>query len=398
MALLATFGFVTTLSWASVWFWLLCLIALVWARRHLDLNRARHEPILGPADADPDAVVMPKLTMLVAAKDEEANIGRCLDGILAQDYPNLEVIVANDRSEDATGAIINDFAARDERVKAVHVSHLTPGWAGKNHALHQAIGHATGELLCFTDADCSFHSGQLLRAAVCFARREDVDFLSVLPELEAKTFWEQVVQPPAGAIMVFWFPPEKVNNPQSPRAYANGAFMLMTRNAYDAIGGHDRVKTALNEDMHFARLAKRVGARLRVIRGGGMYSVRMYVGLRQIWNGWTRIFYAAFGTLPRLIVSVLFLSIFSLLPWVSLLVGTWLPGIGSALGLAGLAAVVAQQSVLWRFYRLSNTRPAWALSYPLGAALCLAMTLNAMTRHLGVKTRWRGTAYQGGAN
>ncbi len=394
---LAFLEFVMHPTWAAAWFWLLCLIAVVWARRHLQLNRADRDPVLSPADAAGAPDGLPKLSVLVAAKEEEANIGRCVTGLLAQAYPNLEVIAANDRSSDRTGPIIDELAARDPRVKAVHVTHLPPGWAGKNHAMHQAVQQATGEYLCFTDADCRFHAPELLAAAVRFARRENIDFLSVLPDLEAHTFWERVVQPPAGAIMVFWFPPEKVNNPDSPRAYANGAFMLMSRETYGKLGGHEQAKAALNEDMHFARRAKRLGLRLRVVRGGGMYSVRMYAGLRQIWNGWSRIFYCCFGTLPRLVVSVIFLSVFSLLPTVSLLVSPFAGSIGWGIAAAAGAAFLSQQSVLWRFYVLSRTPPVWALTYPLGAAFCLAITLNAMTRHAGIKTRWRGTAYQGGA-
>ena len=400
---LALLDFAFHVSWAAAWFWVLLLIGLVWARRHLALNRADQQKTLSPQDASAPPATLPRLSVLVAAKDEEPNIGRCLSGLLAQHYPGLEVIATNDRSSDRTGPIMDDMAARDARLKPVHVTHLPAGWTGKNHALHQAIGQATGDYFCFTDADCQFHAPELLAAAVCFALREKIDFLSVLPDLEAYTFWERIVQPPAGAIMVFWFPPEKVNNPNSPRAYANGAFMLMSRRSYEALGGHAAAPNALNEDMHFARRAKSSGLRLRVILGGGMYSVRMYVGLRQIWNGWTRIFYCCFGTLPHLLVSVVFLSVFSLLPTVSLLVALGLAAASVAPavfgGIAGAAAlaIVAQQSVQWRFYVLGRPPPAWALTYPIGAAMCLAITINAMRRYAGAATHWRGTSYTGGA-
>jgi chlorobactene glucosyltransferase len=389
--------YVGTLSAPSIWFWLLVLIGLVWLRRHLQLSRADRDPALSAADADDGPGPLPPLTVLVAAKDEEANIGTCLAGLLAQDYPGLQIVVCNDRSTDRTPRIIDELASRDARLKPVHIAELPAGWAGKNHALHQGMCQVTTEYVCFTDADCRYHSPKLLAAAMRTVQRQGLDFLSALPQLEAHTFWERVVQPPAGAIMVFWFPPEKVNDPQSPRAYANGAFMLMSRRAYDTLGGHARVRTALNEDMHFARRAKQLGMKLRVLRGGQLYSVRMYVGLRQIWNGWSRIFYGCFGTLPRLIVSAIFLSVFSVLPYLSMLLS---PLAGDAApGVAGAAAfaVAAQQSVLWRFYRLCQVPAPWALAYPLGAGLCLGMVLNAMTRHLGTRTRWRGTTYHGGA-
>ena len=381
----------------TIWFWITCLIGLVWLKRHIDLNRGRNEPVLRPDEPGVDAADLPSLSMLVAAKDEQENIARCVEGLLAQDYPRLQLIVANDRSHDRTGEIIDELAARDSRLTAVHVRELRPGWFGKNNAMREGLARATGDWLCFSDADCAYDSPHLLSAAMRFSLRERVDFLSVLPRLEAGTFWERVVQPVAGAIMVFWFPPQKVNSERSQRAYANGAFMLMPRRTHAAIAGHEAVKATLNEDMHMARRAKEAGLRLRVIRGGEMYHVRMYVGLKQIWRGWSRIFYGCFGTFPRLLISVLMLSVFSLSPYVTLLAALLAPSTWPWLPAAAGFAVVAQQSVLWRFYQVTGSAPVWALSYPLGAALSLGMTLNAMRRLLGSTTTWRGTTYTGGA-
>lgn len=395
--LIAGFGPSFECGAATIWFWFTCLVGLVWLKRHLDLNSGRNEPVLHPDEPGVDDTELPPLSMLVAAKDEEDNIGRCLEGLLAQDYPRLQIAVINDRSDDRTGEIIDEFAARDTRVTAVHVTDLPPGWFGKNNAMRAGVERASGDWLCFSDADCTYDSPHLLTAATRFALREQVDFLSVLPRLEAGTFWERVVQPVAGAIMVFWFPPQKVNSRRSARAYANGAFMLMPRRTYDAIGGHEPVKATLNEDMHMARRVKAAGLRLQVIRGGDLYRVRMYTGLKAIWRGWSRIFYGCFGTFPRLLVSFLMLSMFSLSPYATLLAAP-LAGAGWPwLAAAAAFAILGQQSVLWRFYAVTGNRPPWALSYPLGAALCLGMTLNAMRRLAGGVTTWRGTTYQGGA-
>ncbi len=388
-----------------VWFGFTCLVALVWLRRHGDVARGRRDKVLTAADADQpagadasSAAELPPLTMLVAAKDEEANIGRCVEGLRAQNYPNLELVFVNDRSSDRTGRILDEAAKQDPRVTALHVRQLREGWFGKNNAMREGVERAGGRWLCFSDADCAYDSPKLLAAAMRYAMAENIDFLSVLPKLEAHTFWERVVQPVAGAVMVFWFPPQKVNSPASPRAYANGAFMLMSRETYDAIGGHEPVRTQVNEDMHMARLAKQAGRRLRVVRSQGLYRVRMYTGFREIWRGWSRIFYGCFGTLPRLLISVAFLSLFSLSPYVTLLASPLAGAAWPAFALAGLAAIVAQQSVLWRFWALSQIKPAWALTYPIGAAICLGMTFSAIGRLGGVRTTtWRGTTYRGQA-
>ena len=395
---LVAFGPAFACGGISVWFWITCLIGLVWLKRHWDLYVGRNEPVLRPDEPGPADDELPALTMLVAAKDEEANIGRCIEGLLAQDYPKLQIVIINDRSDDRTGAIIDEYAAADPRLTAVHVTELREGWFGKNNAMRCGIENATGDWLCFSDADCAYDSPHLLTAAMRFALREKVDFLSVLPRLEAGTFWERVVQPVAGAVMIFWFPPQKVNSTKSKRAYANGAFMLLPRRTHEAIGGHEAVKATLNEDMHMARLVKEHGRQLRVIRGGDLYRVRMYVGLPQIWRGWSRIFYGCFGTFPRLLISALMLSIFSISPYLTILLAPLAGANWQWLATAGAFAALAQQTILWRFYALTGNGAPWALTYPLGAGLCLGMTLNAMRRLTGkVTTTWRGTAYSGGA-
>ncbi|MGE0481827.1 MAG: glycosyltransferase family 2 protein [Phycisphaerae bacterium] len=384
---------------AQTWLVLTCLIALIWLLRHRDITRGKREPILSESDARaPAAQSLPRLSVLVAAKDEEANIGACVAGLLRQDHPDFELIAINDRSHDATGAILDELAARDRRLHAIHVRELPAGWFGKNNAMRTGIAQAAGDWLCFTDADCQFDSPRLLTAAARFAQRERVDFLSVLPRLEAGTFWEKVVQPVAGGIMVYWTPPQKVNSPASPVAYANGAFMLMSRDAYERIGGHDAVRATLNEDMHMARRAKQVGVRLRVIRGGDLFRVRMYTGLPQIWRGWSRIFYGCFGTPLKLLASVGIICLASLSPWVTLAATLAAGATGSPLMFAALAAIVAQQSVLWRFYPISGLAAPWAMTYPLGALLCLGMTINALAKVGGATTTtWRGTTYRGGS-
>ncbi|MEW6249169.1 MAG: glycosyltransferase family A protein [Planctomycetota bacterium] len=382
-------------AWSAVWFWMLLLIAFVWLRRHFDLNRARRDPVLRPEGAD-GSEPLPPVTVLVAAKDEESNIEQCLAGLRGQDYPNLQIVAVDDRSGDATRAIICRVATADPRVTPVAVDELPTGWWGKSHALHVGMRCATGEWLCFVDADCRFHSPRLIAAAMRLAARLGVEFLSVLPQLDAHGVWEKIVQPPAGGIMVFWFPPQKVNDPRKPQAYANGAFMLMRRSAYERLGGHAAVRAETSEDMQFARRAKRLGVRLHVVRGGGLYSVRMYAGLREIWKGWTRIFYGSFAGWPRLSASAAFLLVFSLLPVLSLLLSPFLGSSGWRIASAALITLLAQQTVLWRFYRLCAMRPAWALTYPLGAALCLGIIANAMRRLVGVPVEWRGTRYARG--
>ncbi len=379
------------------------VVMAVWLGRHVSINRAgRLLPPLTPEQFPGPSDDLPPLSMLVAAKDEERNIEGCVKSILRQEHPALQVIAINDRSDDATGAILDRLAASDPRLQAIHIRDLRAGWFGKNNAMREGVEAATADWLCFTDADCVLESPRCLAIALRYAAEKRVDFLSVLPNLDNDSFWERVIQPACGGIMMIWFNPLKVNDPASPNAYANGAFMLMKRSCYDAIGGHEPVKAEVNEDMHMARRAKAARQRLHVVSNERLYTVRMYNSLRQTWNGWSRIFYGCFGTLRRLIVSALLVIIFSLLPWLTLawagiallLSDDW--QLSSPLVWTATAGCAAQLSVMFRFYRLSHSSPIYAVFYPVGAAVGLGATINAMRRLRGRSTTtWRGTVYRG---
>ena len=390
-----------------VWTVACCLIGLVWLSRHLSVSRAqRHERMLSSRSHDGAPVRAPRVSVLVAAKDEEENIGDCVRSLLDQDYPDYEVIVTNDRSVDRTGAILDDLrrSAANGKLKVLTVETLREGWFGKNNAMREGVAAATGEWYCFADADCRQTSRRTLSMAVREALERGVDFLSVLPVLETRSFWERLLQPVCAGVMVFWFRPERVNDPKSRTAYANGAFMLMTRSCYDRIGGHECVKTEVNEDMHMARIAKAKGLSLCVIQNDDLYVTRMYASFAETWRGWSRIFYGCFGSLRRLVVSMLLLVTASIVPWVSLIVSV-LGGLVAGPSRAGpwwtvaavsLIVVIVQQTVTFRFYKLVRSHPAWSFAYIVGAVLCLGMLINA-TLKLGGTTRtiWRGTAYRG---
>ena len=387
-----------------IWSGVLVLVALIWVSRHFAVARTKRcekplssrSPIRLPAPP-------PKVSLLVAAKDEQDNIEACVTSLLAQDYPDMEVIAINDRSRDRTPAILDSLQSRNGHAyTALHVSELRDGWFGKNNAMHEGVQQATGEWLCFTDADCRQISDKTISVAVGFAVENNIDLLSVLPVLETKSFWERVLQPVCAAVMVMWFRPEKVNDPKSRSAYANGAFMLMTRELYDDIGGHERTKTEVNEDMHMARLTKQAGRRLHVILNDDLYRTRMYVNFKECWRGWSRIFYGCFGSFRRLLITASVLLISSILPWLSLFAGVagWLVAdeVSSwkLLTLMSTVAIIMQQTLLVRFYRLNRSNPWYTPTYFIGAVVAFAMLLNAMTKLGGLATTtWRGTTYRG---
>ncbi len=374
-------------------------ITLVWASRHLMISRERRTGFVltPPCPGPPEAA--PKISVVVAAKDEAANIETCLRTMLDQDYPDFEIVACNDRSDDETGAIIDRLAAEHSRLRAVHITELPDGWCGKNNAMQHGIRAATGEWICMIDADCRQLCDRTLSVAMQYAEDTAADLLSVLPILEMKGFWEYVIQPVCSGVMMIWFHPDKVNSPNKPNAYANGAFMLIRRSAYEQLGAHEAVKDRVNEDMHMAALVKREGLNLRVVRSRGLYLVRMYTSLREIVRGWTRIFFGTFGTAARLSVSLAVVTIMGVLPYLTLIAGV---GAATATGQLGwwlvtilsAAAVGLQVSVIYRFYALAGGKRALAWTYLLGCLVTMLCLGGALTKlRPGSRLQWRGTSY-----
>ncbi|MCK4602615.1 MAG: glycosyltransferase, partial [Phycisphaerae bacterium] len=311
---------------------LLSLVSLVWFSRHLmiwrekRLNELLNDDSPGPPDESP------KISVIIAAKDEADVIETCVRTMLDQDYPNYEVIVCNDRSDDDTAAIVERIAVEDDKLRLINITDLPDGWYGKPNAMQTGIAASTGEYICMIDADCRQLSRRTLSVAMQHALDCGADLLSVLPVLEMKGFWENVVQPVCSALMIIWFRPDRVNDPAKRTAYANGAFMLIKREAYHAIGTHEAVRQELNEDMHMAAHLKRAGLRLKVIRAEGLYTVRMYTSFGRILRGWGRIFFGTFGTLGRLLVTLAVVLLMSLLTWVAAGVGLSLAAAGAGGG------------------------------------------------------------------
>ena len=377
------------------------LVCLVWLSRHLRIWRERRTGLLLGPDSPGPPESPPKVSVLAAAKDEAACIETCVRTMLDQDYPNFEMVVCNDRSADGTAGIVQRVADEDPRLRLVNITDLPEGWCGKNNAMQTGIATTDGQWICMIDADCRQVSRRTLSVAMQYAQDSGADLLSVLPRLEMKSWWENVVQPVCGGVMMIWFPPEKVNDPHAPNAYANGAFILIRRSAYEAIGTHEAVKDRLNEDMHMARLVKQAGLQLRVIRGEGLYLVRMYTSFMQIIRGWSRIFYGTFGTLRRLVISLAVVTIMGLLPYLAAGAGAagWALAAEPAwpwrmLSIAGLASVAMQLSVIYRFYKLINAKSGLFWTYPIGCAVAMWTLACSLTKLGGAKVVWKSTGYK----
>jgi cellulose synthase/poly-beta-1,6-N-acetylglucosamine synthase-like glycosyltransferase len=378
------------------------LVALIWVTRNISISRENRHGTILREDYAGSTGAQPSLTVLVAAKDEQETIDRCVRSMLDQEYPNFEMVVCNDRSTDGTAEIVAGIAAENSKLRLLNIDRLPEGWAGKNHAMHTGIAQTRGEWICMIDADCWQTSRRSLSAAMAYALDTDSDMLSVLPTQEFKGFWENVVQPVCSGVMMIWFHPDKVNSPKHPNAYANGAFMLIRREAYEKIGGHEAVRQCVNEDMHIAARVKQSGLRLRVVRNDGLYATRMYTSLGGMYRGWSRIFYGTFVTFKRIGLTLAAVLMVSMLPYAIAILAAVLMAAGAAqhawwqaCAVAAVAAVVAQLTTIYRFYRLVGASAGLAWTYPLGCAitaLCLFNSLGKLRK--GAKIVWRNTSYQ----
>lgn len=345
----------------------------------------------------------PRVSILVPAKDEAHQIEGCVRSILQQDYPNFELVLINDRSADATGAIFDRLAAGDARVRPVHLSHaaIPPGWGGKSYALHCGLEHARGEWLLFVDADVELRPDALSQSLAVAVKRE-FDLVSLLPKFLGKNFWERLLQPLAGAATAGMFAIALTNSNVNRTAFANGQFLLVRRSAYDAVGGHEAIRGTLSEDVALARRLKDAKFRPRLSWADEFASVRMYEGLGGVFKGWGRNFYVGSHGRPwRIVGAILFILLLGFTVWAALAWGLYRashPGAGWSAAnwlLSAAAHWLTMTGVLVVMYRWSDN-PWWnALLFPLGAAMLIGILLRSLWTCFTGKVEWRGTTYSG---
>jgi len=391
----------------GVWQGLAALIALVWLVRAVAIHSAlSRREILNSQSYDRPPDPSPDVSVVVAARDEEQHIESCIESLLMQDYPRFEVIAVDDRSSDKTPQILERLQrGSGGKLRVVTIEDMREGWFGKSNAMREGVKISSGKWLCFTDADCRQISTKTLSMAVRDAVEHEASFLSITPVLETHTIWDHIIQPVCCLVLISWFLPGRVNDPGKRTAYANGAFMLVHRSCYNAIGGHERVRSEVNEDIHMARLAKGMGFRLRVVENDDLYRTRMYRTLGEAWCGWSRIFFGSLGTLPRLTAAAALVGTLVIVPWVSFaaaVIGYGFARTDSASEWLATAVVwggviLLKQLVVWRLYDVLRVARPWSLTYIIGACATLAMLINAMLKSVGVTTTtWRGTTYRGG--
>jgi glycosyltransferase involved in cell wall biosynthesis len=334
------------------------------------------------------------VSAIIPARNEEASIARVVESLAAQ-VEIGEILVVDDQSTDRTGAILAELAARLPKLKLLRAGELPQGWTGKNRALSLRAAEATGSWLLFTDAD-TYHLPGSTSRALADAASHAADMVSYSPEQEMHTFWERALIPVVYWRLAYRYPLDRVNDPKSPEAAANGQYILMRREAYEAIGGHAAIAAEILDDVALARRAKEAGFRIFFGAGQGIVRTRMYRSFGAMWEGWTKNLYALFGGS----LSEILLEIDAATPWLGVVLGGL---VGFEFGLDRHfdwpLAIVAAIFLLrpWAWYEAwlrRNRYPSRYIRYYLaGAGLYAAALIASWWKNTRGEVVWKGRVY-----
>jgi chlorobactene glucosyltransferase len=341
-----------------------------------------------PAPVDLRRRRWPRVSLLIPARNEEARIGPCLKSLLAQDYPSFEVLVLDDRSTDNTFAFVKNFAAKDKRLRVFRGKALAKGWLGKPWACFQLAKKAKGEWFFFTDAD-TWHGPEMLKRTVALAEAKKADTMTLLTRQVTGTWMEALVIPVMAFHLLAFFPARlslNKNSRFSRFAGVSGQFVFIRRTVYRAFGGHETVKAEIVEDLNFGKQVVKAGYRLVYGDGSDFSYCRMYTNAREVWEGFSKNFFAAVGFSKLYVLNALAaLLINGVLPFVVLAFGFKSPW-----GLAALVLCLALWLVrgvqAWR-YGMSKIS---VLFHPIGCLLFAAIGMNSIWWAFSGKGHWKG--------
>ncbi len=366
------------------------LIVLTWTA--LILSTLRNIPrvpnLLDPSFARPrDPAPLPLISVIVPARNEEASIEATVRALLATVSVPIHVIAVNDRSTDATGAILERVASESSRLTVIHVIDLPPGWLGKLHAMALAARQATTPWLLFTDADVLFAPDALLRA-INLAEAENADHLVLFPTMILKGFGERMMLSVFHLLGTVFSPPWRVPDPKSRASLGIGAFNLVRADVYRAIGGFESLRMQVTEDIRLGVEIKRAGYRQRVAFGPDLIRLRWAEGAAHFIRNVTKNFFALFRfrAWPALIASAA-LTIFCVAPFA---------------GFAGPLSFRVPAALLWFMLfllyrclgRFSHISAAFFLTFPVAATLLIyALFRSVIVTLVRGGIRWRGTFY-----
>jgi glycosyltransferase involved in cell wall biosynthesis len=367
-------------GWALFVFWVVALtpsfVTMLW--RTLD-SVVAHLP--QPAN-------WPKVSIIVPARDEEAKIEAAMRSKLAIDYPNFELLAIDDRSRDATGAILDRLAATDPRLRVIHIESLPEGWLGKSHAMHVATERAAGDYLLFTDADVFFEQG-VLRKAVTMSESRQLDHLAVAPLLEGGGFFENSLQLYFVLMLCVGAQPWLVRTGFRMSYVGVGAFNMVRRAAYLKCGGLAAIRLDVLDDLKLGKLIKLSGLKQDVVQAGGGVRVRWQDSFWGIVRGLEKNGFAIFDySVLKMIAGTAAMAFFSLFPYAAIVLWPDLRGLGylcTLLFIHGAATIGAKSLGFGRTVSLGLPVAVLTMMYTIWRSAFLTLLRRGV--------RWRDTFY-----
>ncbi len=331
----------------------------------------------------------PRVAIIVPARNEENSIGHALKRLLALDYKNYEVIAINDRSTDRTGEIMDSVATTSAaKLNVVHIRELPPGWMGKAHAMWTAGRQTDADWLLFTDADVMFRP-DCLRRGIAYAENERADHVVLLPRVVMKTPGEKMMVSFFQILFVFGHRPWKVADPKAKDHIGVGAFNLVRRSVYEAIGTYEALRFEIVDDMKFGKVIKNAGFRQRVVLGDHLIEIRWAQGARGVVNNLTKNFFAVMSFQAwRALGGSLVLAVMNLTPFIGAM---FVPGATRAPYVIALLSMFALYGGLWHRDQIP---PWYFFLHPVSTVLFIYTVLRSTCVTLwngGVE--WRGTFY-----
>lgn len=401
---MTTFLFILLSLLALLWAWLALSPTFAWAFRYpinADTDAAKAcEEFPAPADrARVPEGEWPAVTMIVPARNEAPVLEATIPTLCRQDYPDVRVILIDDQSDDDSPRILEKLREAHPNLTILHGSPRPEGWCGKPWAVTQAVREANTQWLLLTDADCFFHP-RAVRQSMALAKAGGFDLVSFFPQITFGSTIERIGLSGLATVLHLIMPMKWANDPAKPLALVAGGFMLVRREVYDKVGGHEAVKAHLIEDVNLGRNIKASGARIHARLTDDLVSTRMYEGAADLWEGLAKNAYAGMEYQPRKFwvgqVITLIAAVFAPVYFVVTLVRALHTHAFSDWILFGLASVIVIAQVVVHSRATRHLRlPFWhVFSLPISAAIYgLISATSAWQNHFGGGNLWKGRRY-----
>lgn len=331
----------------------------------------------------------PRVSIVVAARNEADGIEKAVRSFLVLDYPNYELMVVNDRSEDETGEILQNLQREFPILKVLTINMLPTGWLGKNHALWKGALETSGDYILFTDGDVILQP-QALSHAIGMMTARNLDHLAGFPKMPLKGIWLQSFISYFIVAFGSYTRPWKASDPKSPGAVGIGAFNLVRRSSYLSIGTHERFRLRPDDDLKLGQLLKKSGAKQECAFASNLIEVEWYRSMRELVHGLEKNSFSAFDyRLERALIATLGILVFTVAPFFA---PFFLCGWPALLMVLSALSLVAASIYSGRFHEM-GVKPS--LLFPFSALLFTLIFWNGILKTLwkgGIQ--WRGTFYR----